>query len=528
MTLDEIRALDPRYADVPARELLEALHQQMYSSIPFEDFVSRIDGAQEALLGFPTPQGGVSVNQPEFEALRDDIRSISPEDIGTAVNQGIEGLTFGLIGDEFNAAFDSLHPNITYDERLQWYRENEDQLRADHPGLATGSELAGAAVGAFVPGLNVARNAGLGTRAGATAMGGGLMAGTHNFMEGEGGLEGRVEGTPEAALLGAGAGVGAHAAGGALQRIMDGVLRRRATRAASADAPTTQELRAEAGRLYGAVDDAGIQIRPESVAQTSDYLTDYLRGEGAGLPMADVAVPQSRGALAALDQLGEGSDAVPWQELDMFRRGLQNGTAAAARDAGNDGRIMSGVLQRFDDRVASMGPDDVVAGSVDALELLPAARDMWAQQARTGLLDDAMENAQSYVSGEASGIRNQFGSLLRNPANRGRFSDAEQALIRRAAQGTIPQQILYGLQGGIGNLATMGTGFAAGGVPGMAVGGLASMGLRGLSNRMARNTAQRARDIVANGGIEEMPTANPEIAQMIRHALTNGGAVAVP
>lgn len=318
---------------------------------------------------------------------------------------------------------------------------------------------------------------------------GALMTGTHQFMVGEGGLEGRTEGLGPA--LGTGAVVGslAPAAGGLVQRILNSLRGGRAIRDAAAGAPTTQELRDQAQAIYGRIDDAGLQIRPETARATAGNLVDYLESQGAGLTSAERSIPQANALLGDFRALSQTQERTPWLQLDMIRRGLGNATSAAD---GNDARIVGQALSDFDDSVARIGPDDVTAGNPAALDELPAARDLWSQQARTGVIDDAIETgtAGGYLGGDASGIRNQVASILRNPTQRGRYSDAELELLRRAASGTVPQQMLYGLQSGLGQMFSLGTGLATGGVPGMAAGGLASMGLRGLSNRMARDAAQ--------------------------------------
>jgi hypothetical protein len=174
------------------------------------------------------------------------------ESIGPWLNRAGESMTFGLVGDEATAAFDSMIGRGEYDERLQYYRDQESkmsggaQLSADLfggilPGLAGVGIVSGAA---SLPGM-IGRGAALGAGAGAV----------HGFMEGEGGIANRTMSG------GVGAGIGG-ILGGAIPLVGAGV--QRAWRAGS-DAMRAGRVGASIGQDLG--------VSPNSGRVIADLLT---------------------------------------------------------------------------------------------------------------------------------------------------------------------------------------------------------------------------------------------------------------
>lgn len=127
------------------------------------------------------------------------------EKIGSFLNKAGESMTLGLVGDEASAAVESLAPGVDYEDRRDHYRQQEEVLERDHPGAAMTAEIGGAllpalatgglAAGATMP-STIARGAALGLGEGAT----------YGFMEGQDGLEGRLNEAGTYGLVGAGAG----------------------------------------------------------------------------------------------------------------------------------------------------------------------------------------------------------------------------------------------------------------------------------------------------------------------------------
>ena len=166
----------------------------------------------------PTPQGSQDMTDMSLDAIRqsqgimhrigdnvigfDDGFNSPGEKLGTLTGMAIESGTFGLVGDEMNAAANAALGG-DYDANLARFRGNEGQMREDHPALSLGADIAGGIAG---PGAAIG---------GAAKLGGGLLAqmlsgaaagaaggGTHSFMEGEGGFSNRANEVPMGAALG--------------------------------------------------------------------------------------------------------------------------------------------------------------------------------------------------------------------------------------------------------------------------------------------------------------------------------------
>lgn len=469
-------------------------------------------GAVPALDGAPAPQPA----QRGFgQILRDNIIGDNDpttqnvgERIGSAINKAGEAMTFGLVGDEANALLAGAIPGgRNYEERLAFDRQQEEILERDNPALAFGSEVGGSVVGALLPfgtAGTLSRGAGMLPRIGASAAAGAGMGGTYGFMEGEG-VDDRARGAQTGAVLGGAVGALAPAIGGGVQRLAQSQANRRAIANAARGAPTSAELRAAGNQAYRAVDDAGVQIRPESFNRARQDIVEALRANTGfdELPGPGSLTP---GSARTVQIMGEASErmaqeptaALPFRSLDQIRR--QAGGAAANFSNPTDQKAATEIISQLDDFVTRLGPDDAIAGDVEALKTaLPRAREVWGQMSRSQMLDDAMEQSENYLSGGSSAIRNQFARILRNDKLSRGFSDAEKAAMQRVTKGTMPEQILNLLGGGLGQLAQMGAGFNIGGFPGAAAG----MGTAALSRRaseaVTRRNAEIARALVAGG-----------------------------
>lgn len=113
-------------------------------------------------------------------------------DIGTWLNMAGESMTLGLVGDEAAAKADELIGRGDYEERRDFYRQNEADMRENSPVASFAADVAGGLVPAAGVVGGAARAANLG-RAALSGLGYGAAAGgTYGFMEGEGDLSDRV------------------------------------------------------------------------------------------------------------------------------------------------------------------------------------------------------------------------------------------------------------------------------------------------------------------------------------------------
>ncbi len=439
----------------------------------------------------------------------------------------MQGLGFNF-GDEaiggMAGAANALGLGDGTDARFATEKAREMERRAkENPAAYYGGMIPGA----VATSLSGAGALGLGGKAATTGgamLQGATLGGIEGALAGAGGAEGGLRERGEATLWNGllGAGIGGTVApllGAGVQKLADHRAANAAIKSAAANAPTTEQLRAQGSAAYQAIDDAGVQIRPDRVREAMGQISEGLRAEGAGYTGAEKVMPASRAIMEATGDVGAHSNTVPFKELDMFRRYM--GTAARANPANQgDTRTATDAMGRLDDFIANLSPDDVDAGDIAVLqEMLPKARETWSRMSRSQTIDDAIEASQDYLSGGASGIRNQFARILRSPALSRGFTDAEKAVMRRAINGSIGQQTLNLLGGGMGQLMQMGAGFGMGGIPGAMAGAAAGAGFRKASENVAMRNAEIVRALIANGGMETLPVAS-DGAKRVVEALT--------
>lgn len=444
------------------------------------------------------------------------------ERVGTFLNKAGESATFGLIGDEASAAVESLAPGVSFDDRLQHHRDQEALFDQNNPGAALTADIGGGIAGAFGPlGAigTVGRGAGIARQAVASAAAGAGMGATHGFLEGEG-LEDRLGQARVGALLGGGVGAAAPAIGGVIQNVANNHAARRAIANSARGAPATEEL-AEQGRIaYQAIDDAGVQIKPEAFDRTSQQIRNNLRDRTGfdELPGPGSLTPNSARTMQIIDSAGErmaedATAALPFRSLDQMRR--QAGAAAGNVANRADQKAGVEIIEGLDSMVRNLGPDDVVAGDVRALqEALPKARDIWARMSRSQTIDDAIEAGQDYLSGASSGIRNQFRRILRSDKLSRGFSDAEKAAMRKVINGSLPERVLNLVGGGLGQLGQIGIGTALGGPLGFALGTGTAAASRKAAEAITGRNAETVRALIANGGLRELPQASDQVGRI--------------
>lgn len=457
------------------------------------------------------------------------------EKVGSALNKAGEAMTFGLIGDEASAAVESLVPGVDYADRRQHYRQQEEVLERDNPGLALGAEIGGALAGAAIPGGaagTLARGSGLMPRLAASTAAGAAGGATYGAMEGEG-LEDRYDRAKIGGGIGAVGGVVAPILGAGVQRLADSKAMRGAIKTVTDNAPTTDELKALGRSLYQQVDDAGVRVNPGAVRDKMGEIADSLRGEGLKFDSVGKVMPASRAALGVADEVADTTaNSVPFGDLDVARRAMGHAAGSNLTNAG-DTRAATGALTALDDFVMKLGPEDIDAGDIQALQTaLPKARDTWARMSRSQLLDDAIENAENYQSGKASGLANQFRRILNNNKLKRGFSDAEIKVMRRVVDGTMPEKILRYLGSGLGMTAqVLGGGVAGmgggplGGIGGALAGTATAAGTRRASEAITQRNAEIARRLVAGGGLPKLPVASDQSRRIAEELLRRTGAV---
>lgn len=442
------------------------------------------------------------------------------------VQGGAQGGTFGF-GDEIVAGMIAPFSDMTYDEALKAARGELETARMTRPKTTATAEIAtalalplGAAKSTGKLGLDMAKGA---------ATGAGL-SGLYGFGASEGGFQERAKDAALSAVIGGLAGGAIPLVGAGIQKFRQGRADTAAIKAAAKGAPTTEELRAAGNAAYRAVDDAGVQIKPEAFDRSRAAILDDLRANtgfdelpGPGSLTPNAARVNEIMGQASAKMAAEPTAALPFKAVDQMRR--QAGTAAGNVANKSDQAAGMGIISGLDDMIAKLGPDDVVAGDVAALQTaLPKARETWAKMTKSQRIDDAIEAGGDYLSGASSGIRNQFKNMLRNPKIAKGFTDAEKVAIRKVINGSIPEQLLNLAGGGLGQMATALGGGAAGGLPGFLAGTAAAAGARKLAEKVTTNKAEIVRALIANGGIQSLPQISGTPRAIIEQLMQRGAA----
>ncbi len=462
-----------------------------------------------------------AMGQPEMGAAQE-----APGMAATALLGATQGATFGF-GDEIVARIMSADPNITYDQALEQARGTLDKGRETNPGTALVSEIGGA-LAMPLGGMKSTGKLGIDMLKGAAAGAG--LSGLYGFGAGEGGFQERASNATDSAAWGAGIGLMVPALGAGIQRYRQGSANNAAVKAAAKGAPTTEELKAAGRAAYGAVDDAGVQIRPDAFDRTRASILDDLRANTGfdELPGAGSLTPNSARVSEIMGQAStkmaaDPTAALPFKALDQMRR--QAGAAAGNVTNKTDQAAGMSIISGLDDMVAKLGPDDVVAGDVAALQsALPKARETWQRMTKSQRIDDAIEAGGDYLSGASSGIRNQLKNMLRNPKVAKGFSDAEKDAMRKVINGSIPERILNLAGGGLGQMATAIGGGAMGGVPGLLLGTAAATGTRKLAEKVTASKAETLRAMMANGGMKSYPQISQAPRDVIERLMQRGTA----
>jgi len=121
-----------------------------------------------------------------------DIEDVTEEITGFGA-AGLEAISGGLLGDEAQSWVVSGLTGEDYDSVLEETRRIQDEFSEDHPAIDLGVRIATG----FIPSATLAKTVGVGkTFVGGALRQGGLTAaeiGTYSFMEGEGGVNQRLE-----------------------------------------------------------------------------------------------------------------------------------------------------------------------------------------------------------------------------------------------------------------------------------------------------------------------------------------------
>lgn len=482
--------------------------------------------AINSLLGVPAEEA--PAERGFMAALKDNVIGVddgveSPgEKLAQFLNIGGESMTFGLVGDEVDAAVRTGGGLLgDYDAALEDYRAREQAFRDNNPGLALTADLGGAMV---VPAGAAARAPSLLGRAlygSATAAAGG---GVHGLLEGEGGIGLRIDRATDQATTGAVLGAALPIAGAGLSRAANNVIQRRAMRQAAASAPAREAIERQASEMFDQV--SGANLPRQGLLDVASDVAETGRQYG----MDAMLTPNAARVSNNLEDLATSAgDDLSMQDLQVLRR-------QAAVPAGNvanrtESAIGTQMINSLDDYVDAVAPELGETGK--------EARRLWGVLRRSDQIDEAFERASTAASGFENGLQIEFRRILRSPKLLRGFNETEVAAMRSVVNGGP----LHGLLRQIGRLGFSldGGSNAVGGVFGASLGGLlggpvgaaavAGIGAtaRKSSEILRTNAANRARDIIRNPNATQLPAISSQTQGLLDEILNRSaraGAIA--
>lgn len=202
--------------------------------------------------------------------------------------------------------------------------------------------------------------------------------------------------------------------------------------------PTTQDIRNAASGAYKQAEQAGVIVKEGAVKNLGQQIATDLDEKG----IDTVLHPR---ASRALDRIVNSEGDLSFKRLDILRRVAKS---AAASPDDDEARLGSTIIRHIDDFVQNIGPGDVVSGDTDqAASAITKARSLWARQAKSDIIDTALERAKNRAetiggSGLENGIRIEFRRIAQNPNLLNQFGQAEQDAIKTVARGTATSNAL--------------------------------------------------------------------------------------
>lgn len=267
-------------------------------------------------------------------------------------------------------------------------------------------------------------------------------------------------------------------------------------------------LKKNASNLYNKSREAGAVISAERSTKLVDDIERAVAGSGK------MNARLHGDTLSVLDDLRKAQQAgeIGLEELDQYRQLLNdvvNKNTDAIKGANPDAFKASIAIDKLDDAVEKLSPQDIVSGDASAIGLLQQGREEWKKFRKF----QAVSNIIKQADGDPNRLKAAMQRFVNKPKNLRGFSEKERQALRAAAKNTAPEKLLkafgkFGFDLGssmtAGNTAlpalTIGGGIVAGGstAPLVITGTIA----RQLQKALGRGKAEEVLKIIQQGGTQ--------------------------
>lgn len=322
------------------------------------------------------------------------------------------------------------------------------------------------------------------------ALEGGITGGTTGFNVGE------EDNTDLGARLRA-AGGGA-LSGAAIGGLTGGILGAGASRAQTAAVPSSQELADQAGALYTAARQSGVQATPAQAKSIADTIDRIASAENVKLPSGKInsTYPKIGGVLNVFEEYSGGP--IDVGQMQAIRRNLQD--AAKSQDPG-ERRIATIMLGEFDDFATGIAPELAEASDLywrsklgdtiqEAIDLAENRSSQFSQSGMENALRTQFRQLNAkIIKGQLRGIPPELAEQIRLVADGSPIQNFARGVGKFAVRGPI--------SGGPSVAAAAAAGFGGGGPVGAALAG-GAVALPGeIGRRAAEGISIRNADIAS-------------------------------
>jgi hypothetical protein len=371
-----------------------------------------------------TTIAGDAPSQPTLNQINPFAVSEAGVDIGTPQSRTgtarafAQGMSLGT-SDEMEATIRSFFGTGTYTENLENIRSEMSQYREGKGGEALTQEAAG---GLFSPAMLLkaplaVQQLSAGLRG---AVKGGTAGGVYGFATGEGGVENRLE----QGVLGVGFGV---LLGAPLEKLVSVLGRPKLQTLVDRHkvSPTVESLKTIRDEAYKAVDQEMVLLGPGDVKEIIQRVSNVAK---------DDFHITLKGAPNVIDRAQKILESVADKGLQLGQTEQMRRTLFKLAEDKRYGATIRKMIAEFDEVV-----DDRLAQG-DSASLL-TAREAHKSYAKARTVEEAFQRIPEETRDTAGAFRRVAENLLRNPREMKYFNEFEKELIRKMANGTLPQNM---------------------------------------------------------------------------------------
>jgi hypothetical protein len=237
-----------------------------------------------------------------------------------------------------------------------------------------------------------------------------------------------------------------------------------------AKVPTSAEIKQQATNMYQKIDDAGVLIKSEPFGQMVNRIKVDIGGKIRQIRQPNV--------VDAINQLDEATgSAMTLRKLQDLRSSISEIKLSKNM---SESKFAGDIIKELDDFVDNLDASKLISpakGDLEAIKLVPQARNLWKQARKSEMLDEIYRKAEIKATDPyndvafATKLRSEFKNLAANKDKLRGFSAEEVKAIEQAAKGGKIENALRAFgQGGGGDRFSAGGAIAGGGLSSFAFG----------------------------------------------------------